>query len=61
MVYDVPVEVFSITYTEMDDEPKLRVAAVPPEEVLVGRDFTGSNLDECDFIGHRTRKSKCPN
>ena len=55
---DVPVEVFNVTYEERDTRPKLRIQSVPGEEVLVHSAFTGHNIDDAEFVAHRTRKPR---
>lgn len=53
----VPAEVFDVKVRFTKDIMQLRLDPVPPEECLVDNDLTTLDLDEADFVCHRTRKS----
>ena len=57
MEQPVEVEVYSVSYKERDDQPRLRIISVPGEEVIVDRSFTSLNLDKAPFVAHRARKT----
>jgi hypothetical protein len=52
----VPVFEYSICVKSRKPKNRVRVACVPPDEILFGRDAMG--VDGCRLIAHRTRKSR---
>lgn len=52
-----PVEVFDLRVRTTKPIMELRVEPVPGEECLVDNDCVSIDLDEADFVCHRTRKS----
>lgn len=52
-----PVEVFDLKIRSEKITMELRLDPVPPEECLVDNNCTTLDLDESDFVCHRTQKS----
>lgn len=52
-----PIKVFDLKIRTTKQIMELRLAPVPPEECLVSHECTSLDLDEADFVCHRTRKS----
>lgn len=53
----LPQEVFDLKIRTTHRVMELKLAAVPPEEALVHRECTSTNLDEAQFVAHRVRKA----
>lgn len=51
------IEVFDIEYRKTTEEPMLRIECTPGEEVLVDHRCTTLDLDQADFICHRTLRT----
>ena len=51
------IEVFDLKIRTTKNVMQLRIDPVPPEECLVDNDLTSLNLDDADFVCHRTQKS----
>jgi hypothetical protein len=51
------LQVFDLKIRTTKQVTQLRIDPVPPEECLVDNDCITQNLDEADFVCHRTRKS----
>lgn len=49
-------EVFDLKVRTSKEVMQLRIEPVPPEEALIDNDCTSLNLDDADFVCHRTRK-----
>ena len=49
---ELEVSTAALTLRVAENESKLMLAAVPPEEVLVASNFTGIDLDKADFVVH---------
>lgn len=54
---EVEQEVFDLKIRTTKSVMELRVMPVPPEEALVHRECTTTNLDQAIFVAHRTRKA----
>lgn len=52
-----PVELWDVKLRRDITEKKLKITNCPPDEVLVDNDCTSVNLDEADFVCHRTQKT----
>jgi hypothetical protein len=56
MPSEVEIEVFDLKIRTTKTVMELRILPVPPEEALVHRECTTTNLDEAAFVAHRVRK-----
>ena len=56
--FPVPHETYSVELKVTRTKPVLRYEAVPPDEVLVDGGLTSVELDEAEFVCHRTKKTR---
>ena len=55
--YDTYVDLFDIRVKIQKEERALKIESIPPDELLIDDNLYSLDLDEADFICHRTRKS----